>query len=251
VDTTWRWTRPAFEEPVGESTKPGELTAGQRLHLRFWRNLILWLARQEDVSKSIRVELDHRRLQVGGKQGIAFQAFEIEGGGARDVRRPLKDAVFTYTIEHVDPVSKKRTTLVRDAEAFTGGKESARVTFEETTVEGDYEITVSARQGDKLLEDKVVSRFSTFMDNKELLNQSADHLLLRKLSQQTGGTFNLHGGLKGVIEDLRRAAQAPRPTSAYVPNWEESQPELQAVLFGVFVCLLAGEWLLRRLWGLV
>jgi hypothetical protein len=251
VDTTWRWTRPPFEDNPDEPAKPGELTAGQRAHLRFWRNLILWLARQEDVSKSIRVELDHRRLLAGTSQGISFQAFEIEGGGTRDNRRPLRDVTFDYTIEHVDPLTKKRTPIVRPTSATTGGKDRARVAFEETHEAGDYEITVTARQGDKPLEDKVTARFSTFRDNRELLDQSADHLMLRKLAQQSGGSFHLHGGLKGVIEDLRKASKAPRPSGAYYPNWEESQPELQGLLFALFVALLAAEWLLRRMWGLV
>src|SRR5262249_30830599 len=53
-DTTHRWIR----DP--ESKK---------LHARFWKQLVAWLARQEDPEASVWIRPDTRRIAVGGELG--------------------------------------------------------------------------------------------------------------------------------------------------------------------------------------
>src|SRR5439155_425674 len=57
-DTTWRWWR--SEE-------------GVRAHERFWRQLVLWLAKRDEADGNLLVLPDTRRLAAGGKLGFGVR----------------------------------------------------------------------------------------------------------------------------------------------------------------------------------
>src|SRR5262249_7781376 len=73
-DTTWRWRR--TEE-------------GVRAHNRFWRQLVLWLAKRDESEGNVLILPDMRRLPVGGKLGFAVK---LRGKGGVEI--PEKDAQF-------------------------------------------------------------------------------------------------------------------------------------------------------------
>src|SRR5262249_52451988 len=54
-DTTYRWVRDE---------------RGQRLHERFWRQVVVWLARQENAEGTVYVKPDVRRLPVRSELGF-------------------------------------------------------------------------------------------------------------------------------------------------------------------------------------
>src|SRR4029077_8409086 len=60
-DTTERWRH----YKVLEKEKPGIA-----LHARFWKQVALWLAKQEETAGNVWVRPDARRVPAGGKQGI-------------------------------------------------------------------------------------------------------------------------------------------------------------------------------------
>jgi hypothetical protein len=122
--------------------------------------------------------------------------------------------------------------------------------FWKTEEPGEYEVEVTGRyQGTDL--GMARARFMTYRDNSEVLNRSANHSLLQQLATATGGTHQLHGGLKKLLEDLKPESTTRTAKLHKFPAWDEANPWLNTVLFLVFVGLVSGEWLLRRLWGLV
>ena len=55
-DTTYRWVRNE---------------KGEELHHRFWKQVVVWLARQEDAEGSVYVKPDVRRMPV--RRGRAWR----------------------------------------------------------------------------------------------------------------------------------------------------------------------------------
>ena len=60
ADTTWLWHRLGLPKS----------TEGQDLHARFWKQLVIYLAQQEDQGGAVWVKPDVRRLAAGGKLGV-------------------------------------------------------------------------------------------------------------------------------------------------------------------------------------
>ncbi len=244
VDTTWRWRRPGPPRDPKDANKPGVLSEGAEAHLRFWRQLILWLARQEDAGKSVRLELDHRRLAAGKEQGITVSARELTPGGARDQAKPLKDAEFTVKVR--DPKGNEVPVVVTP-EAAEG---KSRGVFWKTEEPGEYEVEASAKhQGADLGTAK--ARFMTYRDDSELMNRAANHGLLKQLSDTTGGKHSLHGGLKDLLQEIDPQSITETTALHRIPNWQEPSLGPPLVLFVLFVGLISAEWLLRRWWGLI
>ncbi len=244
VDTTWRWHRPGPPRDPKDANKRGVLSESAEAHLRFWRQLILWLARQEDAGKSVRLELDHRRLAAGKEQGITVQARELTPGGARDLAKPLKDAEFAVKI--IGP-NKKEVPVVVSPDGAEG---KSRGLFWKTEEPGEYLVTANAKhQGADL--GTVQARFMTYRDDNELLNRAANHSLLKQLSDTTGGKHLLHGGLKDLLQEIDPQSITETTALHKIPNWQESSLWPPLVLFILFVGLVGAEWLLRRWWGLI
>lgn len=244
VDTTWRWIKPGAVRN-GDPSKTGGLSEGSEAHLRFWRQLILWLAKQEDAGKNVRIELGQRRLGCGKEQNVAVQARKITPGGAKDQVEPIAGAQFKVTI--IRPNKTEETIEVTP----DGGEEGkSRGIYWKTDEPGEYEVVASARFKDQDL-GMARSRFMAYRDDSELLNRSANHAVLEQLAAATGGTHRLHGGFKDLLEELAKQSARDQTEATYVPNWREPHDWLQGALVALFVALIAAEWLFRRAWGLV
>lgn len=245
VDTTWRWIRPGKprkEAPAGEGPA---LSEGSEAHLRFWRQLILWLARQEDTGKNLRVELGQRRLATGKEQPIAVQARTITPGGTKDQIEPIVGAEFQVRI--IRPGKTEETIEV----VPDGGEEAkSRGIYWKTDEPGEYEVVVRGRfKGQDLGEAR--SRFVTYRDDSEMSNRSANHAALEQLAAGTGGTHRLHGGFSDLLDELARQSARDLVESHPIPNWREPSDGMLGLIVFLFVALISAEWLLRRAWGLV
>jgi hypothetical protein len=245
VDTTWRWYRAGPPRDPQDADKPGALSESQEAHVRFWRQLILWLAKQEEAGKALRIELANRRLLTGKEQMISVQAREVTPGGSKDQQKPLRGAEFTVKVirpdkaEHVLPVQPD------------GGPEAkSQGAYWKTDEPGEYEVQVTGRfQGSDL--GMARARFMAYRDDSELLNRTANHTLLEQVAQETGGKFRLHSGLRESLEDLAPASATQTTKVTRLPDWHEPNLLLQGLLFLLFVTLVSVEWLLRRVSGLV
>lgn len=249
VDTTWRWVRPGpphnplplgapppAETPISESTEA---------HLRFWRQLILWLARQEVTGQGLTLELASRRVLAGKEMSFTLQAREVTPGSSKDAIKPIEGA--EYTVKVIKPNKEEEAITVSplgDADAKSRG------IFWKTDEPGEYTIIASARANGKEI-GTASARFMSTKDDSETLNQAANHTLMEQLATSTGGTFRLHGGLNEVIDKMASDPANMDEKRIRFPEWQDPSNSRQGILFALFVTCILLEWLLRRWNGMV
>jgi uncharacterized membrane protein len=241
-DTTWRWR--GSEE-------------GVRAHTRFWRQLVLWLAKRDEAEGNVLILPDTRRLPAGGKLGFAVK---LRGKGGVEI--PEKNAHFEVTAEGPGQLqSKVQTARERNEE---------RGIFWKTDAPGEY--TLIAKGWGTDIDGKPLNnlppakiRFIVYQDDTETSRQAADHDFLNKLASAGGGKFHHADDLRPLLKDLTNLPLAQNKLKAKLwPDWRRTPPsqsvtdQLSTLLgSGLVVCLLlfvsvlSLEWLFRRLWGLV
>lgn len=226
ADTTHRWTRNAD---------------GLYSHHRFWKQLVLWLAKQEDTEGSAWVKLDTRRLPSGSQVGFTVGLRGRGGVDLPDARFEVK-AIGPENAEAPVPTARDRT--------------DERGSFWKTDLPGEYRLVVTARGKDadgKEVAGEAAARFLVYQDTAELTIRRADHDFLKKLAAQGGGQFHRPGELKEFLQQLA-AQPLPqlRPRAVLWPEWKANTLSGFVVgLFLLFVALLCVEWFLRRRWGMV
>jgi uncharacterized membrane protein len=254
TDSMWRWYRPDEDD----QERPGRtISENAESYLRFWRQLILWLAQQENTGQDVRIILDHRRMKVGIEQGIRVQAFELIAGDGQDKRIPVKDATFQVKVHKLIPRKEGETPdkqEIRSVEVRPTGEEGqARGIFEKTDEAGEYEVEASAKLANGTTLGPTSARFMVYSDNDELLNNSSNHPLLKKIAMETGGEFKLlrDGGLEQLLQSIKPQESNVTKRTYRLPNWSEPDLGRQLVLYLAFAALICAEWYLRRVWGLV
>jgi uncharacterized membrane protein len=214
---------------------------GAQAHARFWKQVVLWLAKQEEVEGSVWVKPDTRRLAAGGKLGFSVG---VRGKGGID----LKDGQFEVQV--VGPKDVK--TPVPTAR----GKEEERGTFWKTDAAGEYRVLVKGKAKDtdgQEVSGETTARFLVYQDDAEMVRRAADHDFLKKLAATGGGEFLRPEELEGYLEQLRSQPLVEnRPKLNAWPDWKHNTLSgFLVVYFLLFVGLLSLEWYLRRRWGLV
>jgi uncharacterized membrane protein len=226
-DTTHRWVRDE---------------AGLQAHSRFWRQTVIWLARQEDAEGTVWVRPDTRRLPLRGELG--FRVGVRSKGGVE-----LKDG--TFKVEVVGPGD------VRTPVPTARGGAEERGTFTKTDAPGEYRVVVQGEAKDpstgEVVRGEASARFLVYQDELELMRRAADHDFLKKLAAAGGGEFHRAEELPDFLSKLyNEPARQARAKLDLWPNWRGTQRSPFFVgFFLAFVALLAGEWVLRRRWGLV
>jgi uncharacterized membrane protein len=241
-DTTWRWCRTP------------EL---RKAHDRFWRQIVLWLAKRDEAEGNILVLPDTRRLPAGGKLGFSLR---LRGKGGVDL--PQKDAHFDVTIIGPEQDETKVPT------AREKGEE--RGTFWKTEVPGEYLMVargwgtdVDGKPLDNLPPAK--ARFMVYQDDAETSRQAADHEFLTRLANAGGGKFYRPEELKQFLKQMTSAPVPQNKTKPRLwPDWRRGPPSKSVAdqfsaltssgilaCLVLFVLLLSTEWFLRRRWGFV
>jgi uncharacterized membrane protein len=231
ADTTWRWQR------LGQPKSSEGLDA----HARFWKQLVLWLAKQDEATGSVWIKPDLRRLGTGSKLGFSV-GLRGTGGVA------IPDGQFeVVAIDPLKAESKVPTANEKNVE---------RGNFWKTDAPGEYRLVVRGRGKDvdgKEIRGEASARFLVYQDDSELLRRAADHDFLSKLAAAGGGEFARAQDLPNLLEKLRQAPSTDQTPKLNVwPDWRRTN--LSGFLPGllvVFVTVLCLEWVLRRLWGLV
>jgi uncharacterized membrane protein len=230
-DTTWRWQR------LGQP----KTAEGVEAHARFWKQVVLWLARQDEAEGNVWVKLDARRLAGGSKLGLTVG---LRGKGG--VEQP--DAHFDVTVVGPQGVETPVPTAREDS--------GERGTFWKTDAPGEYRLVVKGQGKDfdgTPIQGTASARFMVYQDDAEMVRRAADHEFLGKLAHAGGGKFYKAEELARFLQDLQKQPlpQAKPKTQAW-PDWRRNT--LSAFRVGIFL-LFAGlvclEWLLRRFWGLV
>ncbi len=231
-DTTYRWIRSP------------EL---KQMHSRFWRQLVIWLARQEDAEGNVWVKPDVRRLPA--RTDLGFSVGVRSKGGV-----DLADG--KYKVRVVGPGGA--ATEVPTA----NGPNDTRGTFTRTDVPGEYRIEVQGEARDPTIGQDVrgetSARFIVYTEDLEMTRRAADHEFLRKLAAAGGGEFHRVEELPAFLEKLQHDPLArAKPKTSRWPDWADAQRDPKSPspfrigFFVLFVAVVSGEWLLRRRWGLV
>lgn len=212
ADSTWRWAMQGAEEA----------------HRRFWRQLVLWLARRDDVdSETLWLRLGRRRVSVGSP--LVFDTGITRSDGTLVEEIPL-------TAYAVSPAGRSvPLRLVRKGESFTG-------TVAGSAEPGDWKVVVRSGEGDQ----EQSGRFTVYRQDLELANPRANILLMSQIASVTAGGTRLPEELPAIFEEL-----AERPAEyATVEQWSVSIWDnwLLFLLLTSFLCL---EWFFRKRWGLV
>lgn len=236
LDETYRW------QQLGQNFRP-RTNEGIDAHTRFWRQLLLYLAQQDETEGSVWIKPDLRRINVGGKVGFAVG---VRGKTGMD----LPDGKFE--IQAIGPDGKPLPDPIPTAR----DKESDRGTFWKTDQPGEYKLIVkgTAKDADgSTVSGESFARFLAFQDDTELLRPAADHDFLSRIAQTGGGQAHLADELPKFLQDEGGKPLANAgPKIRYYPDWRSKElGSFPPILLAVFVVLLALEWGLRRWWGMV
>jgi len=216
VDSTWRWV----------------MQGAADTHKRFWRQLVLWLAKQDDAAAdTVWVRLAQRRIPPGTPL-----PFDV-GITTPDGTLPA-DATFEATV--VSPSGQRRPVrVVRRGETFSG-----QIT--ECVEPGDWKLVVQGTRPGAAEAKECTRRFTVFRQDLELANPRANPLLMKQLAEATTGGVRLPEELPAVFEEI-----ASRPPEFETrEQWTATPWDTWPMLLLLAGCLCA-EWTLRKRWGLV
>ncbi len=214
-DTTWRWPMHGFDKQ----------------HKRFWRQIVLWLARKDEQQEGhVWVRLARRRLEPGGR-------LELTAGANSPTGDPVKGATFEAEVILPDGTTRAMR-LSEHGESWTG-------TFSETRLSGDYAVVVRGRKGDEPL-GQARSRFLVFEEDLELDNASADTSGMASLAAMTEGRSIAPEQLPELLDTLMQQTEHLEEKTETKRTYWDTWP-----FFLLVVGLLCVEWYLRKRWGLV
>jgi hypothetical protein len=219
---------------------------GPPLHARFWRQVVRWLAHQEEDDGAAFARPDWRRGPAGGKQTVRIGLRAPGGAPAVNPKFELK-----IVPPGADPATVPAREYLPDDDP---GRYKAAY---DPAVPGEYTVTLTATGTDAAgapVSGTATARFLAYADvSDEQLKTQADPEALKRLAAAGGGKAFRLEDLPGFLKEL---AAEPNPTARpkprYYPDWRRDQSAgfLPGWLV-LFVLLLAAEWGLRRVWGLV
>lgn len=215
VDSTWRWW----------------MQGRPSIHKRFWRQVVLWLAKRDQAQEGdIWIRLDKRRLNPG-------ERVEFRVGANGPSGEPMLDADFELRATGPNGLNVP-LRLVGQGEQTIGS-------FRETKSPGDYALELKAsHRGEPLGETR--ARFLVAEQDLELDNPSADPATMQSIAGMTGGRALPPEELPALAEELLRRTEELESVQETKRTLWDTWP-----FFFCVVCLMGTEWFLRKRWGLV
>jgi hypothetical protein len=220
---------------AGDSTWLWQMHGFGSAHKRFWRQVILWLARKDQAEGgNVWIRLAKRRF-------APWEPVEFTMGARSASGQPVPGA--TYKAEIVLPDGKRLSLQpVRQGDQMTAS-------FRKTETAGDYAIEVTANDGQTPL-GSARARFLVFEQDLELDNAAADVATLESLAAMTGGRALAPEELPSLIQQLARQTESLQirqesKGTLWTKQWYTWS------FFLLLVGLLGCEWYLRKRWGLV
>ncbi len=215
VDTTWLWCMDGKTE----------------LHQRFWRQMILWLAKKEaDTDQPVWVRVEPRNVTPGASASLLFGARAADG-------KPLSNTEFQVDVTKPDGQVERPTPRQLNNEFSTD--------FAKTADAGDYWVRVTARHNGELMRETAYTRFIVDARDLELDYPSADHDFLKELASITGGTSLKPEDLGSLLERLKQTKFNALTRIQVINLWDNWW------LLVAFVSVMSLEWFLRKKRGLV
>lgn len=222
ADTTWQWQ--AMLEPLGRDSP----------YVKFWGQLIRWLAGQEVVERrtepGVWAHSDKSFYRPGEPVVLRAEVRDLKGN-VTDLAR--------VTAEVSVPGQPTRRLEVPH---LPRGRGLYEVTFE-PPVPGPYEVTVTAAEKGRPLGRSTVS-FQVGKPNLELERLSLNEGLLRRLAQETRGRYLSLANVARLEKQLTSSEHVKR-------IFKQQRLYHTPAFFFLFIGLLTAEWSLRKRWQLI
>ena len=216
TDSTWRWRMRGFEDE----------------HRKFWRQLLLWTAKMDELLEGeLAVELERSRFAPG--ENVDFRVVYRPKAGEDLSKLKAKATV-------VGPDGERTDVALTDANGvWTGTYRGA-----ETLVVGDYRVEASVLSSTGTPLQSAQARFLTFAQNLELDEPAASPSTLENLASTTDGKTLRVDELATFLDELAQK----RATVADFREVKRSLYDTWA-MFALFAGLLIADWALRKRWG--
>lgn len=221
ADSTYRWYRYGF----------------QAEHKRFWRQVILWLAKKEEPQENeVWIRLDQRRFAAGAR--VPFSVGVQDGQGT-----PIEDVKFEARVATGEQNKNSAAVPVtRFQQQWTGATEPL-------ITPGSYTLTVRAMRDAEEL-GTAEAQFIVLSQDIEMADPTANASrmdLLARTTAEFGGKSLPPERAADVIEELKK-----RPlefVSQRESRWQLTDTPVDAwLLFVAMIGLLSTEWFLRKKW---
>jgi len=250
----------AYDTYLWEKLGQPKTRQGSEIHSRFWKQVLLWLAHQEDEEGEAYVRPAVRQLKVGGEQKLRL-GVRLPGGGDDPNAEfnlkivPLAEGKIEPDAADIDKA--KPETVIRD-------KEGAKVLYRPRVKGEFFAVMTSPKKGPdgkpilnpegKPVLLRATAKFIAVPDiSDEMLKVNADHEFMSRLSVPNGGKALRLEDLPSFLRELKEQKDVGmKPKPKFYPDWRRNHSAgfLPAWLV-VFALLLGAEWGLRRLWGMV
>jgi hypothetical protein len=229
---------------LGQKADP-RTADGLELHARFWRGVVRWLAHQEEDEGAAFARPARRRVAVRGEQTIEIG---LRGPGGAPAVDP------TFEVKVVAPGEAESAARPRPYFPAADGKFNLPFVPQ---VPGEYtvKLTATGKAADgAAVTGEATARFLAYPEaSDEMLRTAADPDFLKAVAAAGGGTAHRVEDLPGFLRELAaRPADAAKPKPRYLPDWRRNHSGgFLPGWLAAFALLLAAEWGLRRLWGMV
>ena len=216
TDSTWRW----------------RMRGKEAEHAKFWRQLLLWTAKFDELLEGeLAVKLDRARYDAD--EQVSFHA----------VYRPKPNedtSGMTAAAEIVAPDGTRERVELTDEQGIWHGL--AR----KTSAPGDYlvEARLLSSTGETLQTAR--ARFLVADGNLELERPEANPATLTNLAATTGGKTVPPEEFESLLDELLQKRDT-------VVDYREVKKTLYDtwLIFALFVAIMTLDWILRKRWGLV
>ncbi len=216
---------------------------GKQIHSRFWRQLVLWLAKQDQEESNAFARPEFPRIKVNDTEGIKVG---LRGPNGAAVTEPK----FELKVTGPGLPAEGRTVPVG-----VGADGSPRAEFIPRT-DGEYSVTLNAtgKVDGNDVTGTATAKFLAVPDTSEEMQRTApDYDQLKSMAAAGGGKFMTIDQLKDFLNELRSQEYVTvKPTKKAIPDWRRDHSGWFLPLWMLlFAFILGAEWGLRRWWGLV
>jgi uncharacterized membrane protein len=221
ADTTFRWY---FTD-----------SDTQDLHLRFWRQLVLWAAGREDErTNKLRLEISKQRVLVEEELRVTARLIGEDG-------TPVRTADLKLRL--TDPQGNSS-----DMDYAFSSEEGGFVAEYAPLIAGDYTVSAQASPKDgKALQE--TGHFHASDQDVELEDPAADLRLLRRMAaatQEAGGRYCHPDRFGELLDELLAKGEPLALTTRRREDAWDDWP-----LFALFAACLVTEWATRKFRGLL
>lgn len=259
--TKGRWLAfGAFDTYLWRSLGQPKTDDGIKMHERFWRQCVLWLAHQDEEESQVYARPQFRQLKVTSEQTVRVGMKKPDGSDDPSAPLTVRIVPLAPGQQEPKPEDEKKAsplTVLTDKDgrkvlfrAPAPGEYFVAVTTPALKPDGTPELNADGTP--KLL--RGTAKFIAVPDvSDEMLQVNANPEFMQRLALPTGGKALTLQDLPGFLKELK--AEAPPDVGKkprYLPDWHRNRSKgFLPLWLVVFTLLLGAEWGLRRLWGMV